>query len=75
MGCGGNEVFTLVITFSVALITYKCNRLCQCPSQARLPISSSSVSANGFKPIVNIPLDRLKTTPKKRQILSLYILI
>ncbi|CAL5355248.1 unnamed protein product [Camellia sinensis] len=67
MGCG-NLFLTLIITFSVALITYNVLISVNAPLQQQFPVSSNP-SSNEFisiDPIIKMPVDRSRQAKKKR---------
>ncbi|KAF5938344.1 hypothetical protein HYC85_022603 [Camellia sinensis] len=67
MGCG-NLFLTLIITFSVALITYNVLISVNAPLQQQFPVSSNP-SSNEFisiDPIIKMPVDRSRQAKNKR---------
>ncbi|KAL6980236.1 Hydroxyproline O-arabinosyltransferase 1 [Sarracenia purpurea var. burkii] len=67
MGCG-NLFFSLLITFSVALITYNVIISANAPLKLEFPGPSNPSSETGFlsvDPIIKMPVDRLRQ-PKRR---------
>lgn len=63
MGCG-NFFYTLLITFSVALITYNIIISANAPLKQDLP--GPSTTSIRVDPVIKMPLDRSTTVKKKR---------
>lgn len=65
MGCG-NLFFLVLVTFSVALITYNIIISANAPLKQELPGPSRSSSSITVDPVIKMPVDRSKTSSSKR---------
>lgn len=65
MGCG-NLFFLVLVTFSVALITYNIILSANAPLKQELPGPSRSSSSITVDPVIKMPLDRSETSSSKR---------
>ena len=65
MTCG-NFFFTLLITFSVALITYNILISANAPLKQEFPGPSRSSSSISVDPVIKMPIDRSKKANSKR---------
>ena len=65
MGCG-NLFFLVLVTFSVALITYNIIISANAPLKQELPGPSRFSSSITVDPVIKMPADRLKSSSSKR---------